>query len=810
MVVRGTLPGSKAQQNGQSGVFFWAHCHAIMMKNEGTGYRRDLCARLGIDPPESMYALDERLQRQKERAAALRVTQPVKRKRKVVRDAKSARNDPIEERFGYATQEVSRVSFSGPINTYRYTRYRPSARLGSLGPHSSCTKGLAMAAMGGKEKRKKFSGLLNKFSETRIKVTQRLDSHANFKGDSDHISGVENQNHPAKGAASNSRYGDMDVMMPTLSLSANINDLPASQKRGQAFLSVLHQAQARRFPSTTSSVEEATPDEAETKEKVEQSAVPAPPKVPLTSETGALVPVAAAKKMLDPLEELKSRLLNFYPKGVEVKELLTHLKLPGAAGRKPNWMTNLQNHIAGDLQRLNARDKRICTPTFRVLLPDFRVNLPPMRPGQPLPFGQQMQRAAIQALQGLHADVAGSVRGGRLVLKNAGDLVKKSSLPLALQPVTDSLAVTKAAVTKPRASANALLGAAATQVRHQVHRLQAGAQSAGQAAGAGGTRVQPKAAQVQQEKPRFLLGKPHSEQAKPGSKVREEKGGPASGILGHLAAAAVQRVMPPEKLASGKPEGIAGAGQAIAHVAETKVMGGMSSVLGTARDQVKLVSSGACALKDLTKGTLNSIVGGAVGRASVGPATSDVGAASSVAAPGPGAASGWRTKLMGSVAGNAREAMAAVGSQVLRTMEGGRQLTSAAAPAAAHGGLDASQLSQAVSITEAPKRPWSGAAAAPAKVSADAAKLGAGGAAMPAMLNVGAHAKVRLCFLLCVCIASVSRVPGSAGVLRRELGSPSLSLGPSRPSHPHVPCSGSACHGTQLRSLRFPHRFIPV
>ncbi|KAK3288398.1 hypothetical protein CYMTET_4125 [Cymbomonas tetramitiformis] len=59
MVVRGTLPGGKAQQNGQSGVFFWAHFHAIMMKNEGTG---------------------------------------------VVRDAKSARNDPIEERFGYATQ----------------------------------------------------------------------------------------------------------------------------------------------------------------------------------------------------------------------------------------------------------------------------------------------------------------------------------------------------------------------------------------------------------------------------------------------------------------------------------------------------------------------------------------------------------------------------------------------------------------------------------------------------------------------------------------------------------------------------------
>ncbi|KAK3250868.1 hypothetical protein CYMTET_39773, partial [Cymbomonas tetramitiformis] len=81
MVVRGTLPGGKAQQNGQSGVFFWAHCHAIMMKNEGTGYRRELCARVGIDPPESMYALDERVQRRKEKAAALRVSHEGARKR---------------------------------------------------------------------------------------------------------------------------------------------------------------------------------------------------------------------------------------------------------------------------------------------------------------------------------------------------------------------------------------------------------------------------------------------------------------------------------------------------------------------------------------------------------------------------------------------------------------------------------------------------------------------------------------------------------------------------------------------------------
>ncbi|KAK3242862.1 hypothetical protein CYMTET_47462 [Cymbomonas tetramitiformis] len=104
MVVRGTLPGGKAQQNGQSGVFFWAHCHAIMMKNEGAGYRRDLCARLGIDPPESMYSLDERVQRQKERAAELRVTHAVKKKRRLVRETKSARNDPLAARFGYASQ----------------------------------------------------------------------------------------------------------------------------------------------------------------------------------------------------------------------------------------------------------------------------------------------------------------------------------------------------------------------------------------------------------------------------------------------------------------------------------------------------------------------------------------------------------------------------------------------------------------------------------------------------------------------------------------------------------------------------------
>ncbi len=44
------------------------------MKNEGVGYRRDLCERLGIDAPESMYDLDERAQRKKDAAAAARVT----------------------------------------------------------------------------------------------------------------------------------------------------------------------------------------------------------------------------------------------------------------------------------------------------------------------------------------------------------------------------------------------------------------------------------------------------------------------------------------------------------------------------------------------------------------------------------------------------------------------------------------------------------------------------------------------------------------------------------------------------------------
>eukprot|EP00854_Cymbomonas_tetramitiformis_P034496 gene34496-biopygen31999 len=74
------------------------------MVNEGTGYRRELCSRLGIDPPESMYALDERVQRQKDKAAAWRVTHEGKKKRRLVRDAKSTRNDPLDARFGYASQ----------------------------------------------------------------------------------------------------------------------------------------------------------------------------------------------------------------------------------------------------------------------------------------------------------------------------------------------------------------------------------------------------------------------------------------------------------------------------------------------------------------------------------------------------------------------------------------------------------------------------------------------------------------------------------------------------------------------------------
>ncbi|KAK3242779.1 hypothetical protein CYMTET_47541 [Cymbomonas tetramitiformis] len=45
------------------------------MVNEGMNYRRNLCDRLGIEPPESM----------------------------LVRDNKSARNDPLDRRFGYAS-----------------------------------------------------------------------------------------------------------------------------------------------------------------------------------------------------------------------------------------------------------------------------------------------------------------------------------------------------------------------------------------------------------------------------------------------------------------------------------------------------------------------------------------------------------------------------------------------------------------------------------------------------------------------------------------------------------------------------------
>ncbi|KAK3287236.1 hypothetical protein CYMTET_5238 [Cymbomonas tetramitiformis] len=57
-------------------------CRAICSKNDGTAYRRDLCARLGIDPPDSMYDLGERLQRRRERSAAFRVTRDAKKKRR--------------------------------------------------------------------------------------------------------------------------------------------------------------------------------------------------------------------------------------------------------------------------------------------------------------------------------------------------------------------------------------------------------------------------------------------------------------------------------------------------------------------------------------------------------------------------------------------------------------------------------------------------------------------------------------------------------------------------------------------------------
>ncbi|KAK3267072.1 hypothetical protein CYMTET_24348 [Cymbomonas tetramitiformis] len=38
MLTRGFLPGGKAQQNRQSGVYFWAQCHTICSKNDGTAY----------------------------------------------------------------------------------------------------------------------------------------------------------------------------------------------------------------------------------------------------------------------------------------------------------------------------------------------------------------------------------------------------------------------------------------------------------------------------------------------------------------------------------------------------------------------------------------------------------------------------------------------------------------------------------------------------------------------------------------------------------------------------------------------------
>ncbi|KAK3268486.1 hypothetical protein CYMTET_23024 [Cymbomonas tetramitiformis] len=71
------------------------------MKNEDTGYRRDLCARLGIDPPSGMETLDERARIRKERAGEERLTHQGKTKRRLVRDGKSERNDPLDARYGY-------------------------------------------------------------------------------------------------------------------------------------------------------------------------------------------------------------------------------------------------------------------------------------------------------------------------------------------------------------------------------------------------------------------------------------------------------------------------------------------------------------------------------------------------------------------------------------------------------------------------------------------------------------------------------------------------------------------------------------
>ncbi|KAK3269632.1 hypothetical protein CYMTET_21937 [Cymbomonas tetramitiformis] len=95
MVVKGYLPGGRAQQNGQSGVYGWACCHTIVSKNEGHRYRQELCRRLGIDPPLTMQPLDDEMDGRRQRMAAFRKSYKGKRGRLQVRLGKSDRNAPV-------------------------------------------------------------------------------------------------------------------------------------------------------------------------------------------------------------------------------------------------------------------------------------------------------------------------------------------------------------------------------------------------------------------------------------------------------------------------------------------------------------------------------------------------------------------------------------------------------------------------------------------------------------------------------------------------------------------------------------------
>ncbi|KAK3271837.1 hypothetical protein CYMTET_19838 [Cymbomonas tetramitiformis] len=95
MVVKGYLPGGKAQQNGQSGVYGWACCHTIVSKNEGHIYRQELCRRLGIDPPPSMSPLDSAMDEKREAAAVARRTHAGKARRLQSRLEKPSRNEAV-------------------------------------------------------------------------------------------------------------------------------------------------------------------------------------------------------------------------------------------------------------------------------------------------------------------------------------------------------------------------------------------------------------------------------------------------------------------------------------------------------------------------------------------------------------------------------------------------------------------------------------------------------------------------------------------------------------------------------------------